>query len=110
LAVLVGRALDQQKFFHDVNYEHRLRDSVHELYQFRQNIITKRTAESVENEDELPNGVFTLLTNCYSPTCTEKMSCYSPLCPRRSAQEIVTDKKKLQRTSSQNSLLNTVIQ
>ncbi|KAI8889430.1 hypothetical protein K501DRAFT_208418, partial [Backusella circina FSU 941] len=107
LAVLVGRALDQQKFFHDVNYEHRLRDSVHELYQFRQNIITKRTVESVENEEELPNGVFTLLTNCYSPTCTEKMNCYSPLCPRRSTKEIIADKKKLQRTSSQNSLLNT---
>ncbi|KAJ7850539.1 CNH-domain-containing protein [Mycena leptocephala] len=35
LALLLGRALDAQKFFHDVTYDHRLRDSVVELYQFR---------------------------------------------------------------------------
>lgn len=35
LALLLGRALDAQKFFHDVTYDHRLRDSPHELYQFR---------------------------------------------------------------------------
>ena len=35
LALLLGRALDAQKFFHDVTYDHRLRDSANELYQFR---------------------------------------------------------------------------
>ena len=35
LALLLGRALDAQKFFHDVTYDHRLRDSPYELYQFR---------------------------------------------------------------------------
>lgn len=35
LALLLGRALDAQKFFHDVTYDHRLRDSPNELYQFR---------------------------------------------------------------------------
>ena len=35
LALLLGRALDAQKFFHDVTYDHRLRDSPGELYQFR---------------------------------------------------------------------------
>lgn len=35
LALLLGRALDAQKFFHDVTYDHRLRDSASELYQFR---------------------------------------------------------------------------
>lgn len=34
LALLLGRALDAQKFFHDVTYDHRLRDSATELYQF----------------------------------------------------------------------------
>ncbi|KOS12758.1 cnh-domain-containing protein [Malassezia pachydermatis] len=34
LALLLGRALDAQKFFHDVTYDHRLRDSQSELYQF----------------------------------------------------------------------------
>ena len=27
-------------------------------------------------EDDLPNGVFTLLTDCYSPTCTRDHLCY----------------------------------
>ena len=35
LALLLGRALDAQKFFHDVTYDHRLRDSANELYKFR---------------------------------------------------------------------------
>jgi len=35
LALLLGRALDAQKYFHDVTYDHRLRDSANELYQFR---------------------------------------------------------------------------
>lgn len=123
LAILVGRALDHQKFFHDVNYEHRLRDSVNELYQFnrtnqqhRASVTMKRpkrklSADSdvmvadndeeekavstkvseapglVQQVDELPNGVFTLLTDCYSSTCTRNNLCYSVLCPRRNNQQ-----------------------
>lgn len=123
LAILVGRALDHQKFFHDVNYEHRLRDSVNELYQFnhinqqhRASVTMKRpkrklSADSdvmvadndeeekavstkvseapgpVQQVDELPNGVFTLLTDCYSSTCTRNNLCYSALCPRRNNQQ-----------------------
>src|SRR5258708_36907703 len=35
LALLLGRALDAQKYFHAVTYDHRLRDSVSDVYQFR---------------------------------------------------------------------------
>jgi hypothetical protein len=87
---LVGRSLDHQKYFHDVNYEHRLRDSAHELYQFKeQHAMSKRKLvldtdmETDQEESYLPNGVFTLLTDCYSPTCTADSMCYSALCPRR---------------------------
>ncbi|KAI8364308.1 hypothetical protein EDC96DRAFT_444391, partial [Choanephora cucurbitarum] len=103
LAVLVGRALEYQNLFHDVNYEHRLRDSVNELYRFKdqprpinkhmgqnkqesdiENIRKKRESINLKEQDnQLPNGIFTLLTNCYSPTCTSDSSCYSPLCPRK---------------------------
>ncbi|WFD01264.1 RHO1 GDP-GTP exchange protein 2 [Malassezia yamatoensis] len=155
LALLLGRALDAQKLFHDVNYDHRLRDSVHEVYQFqwhhgqyghefdedgtetpkddsrelssRSSIrstsslrdlssglvagltpLSKRLQDSDHleskrssteendarwNEDRdagasekllshLPSGVFTLLTPCYSPTCTPSQPCYSIACPR----------------------------
>ncbi|KAI5303650.1 RHO1 GDP-GTP exchange protein 2, partial [Ascosphaera atra] len=68
LALLLGRALDAQKFFHDVTYDHRLRDTPAELYQFREILNDEPASAGV-------NGVFTLLTECYSPTCTrDKLS------------------------------------
>ncbi|TQN70379.1 Rho1 guanine nucleotide exchange factor 1 [Colletotrichum shisoi] len=80
LALLLGRALDAQKFFHDVTYEHRLRDSTSEMYQFRETLME-------EPEEKPPvNGVFVLLSECYSPTCTRDQLCYSIACPRRLEQ------------------------
>lgn len=133
LALLLGRALDAQKFLHDVTYDHRLRDSSNEVYQFRENLAAgfseaddanatgqrsnstqsrerKRPSRaptvdsldstlieppvngglrglSVDVEEDLPNGVFTLLTECYSPTCTRDRLCYSIACPRRLEQQ-----------------------
>lgn len=78
LALLLGRSLDAQKFFHDVTYAHRLRDSTNEIYQFR---------ETMMEEQADVNGVFTLLTECYSPTCTRDRLCYSIACPRRLEQQ-----------------------
>jgi len=80
LALLLGRALDAQKFFHDVTYDHRLRDSVGEIYQFKETINQGEALSEV-------NGVFTLLTECYSPTCTRDNLCYSIACPRRLEQQ-----------------------
>lgn len=80
LALLLGRALDAQKFFHDVTYEHRLRDAQSEMYQFRESLMD-------EPDDKPPvNGVFVLLSECYSPTCTRDQLCYSIACPRRLEQ------------------------
>lgn len=33
------------------------------------------------------NGVFSVLTDCYSPTCTRKSPCYSISCPRMMAKK-----------------------
>lgn len=79
LALLLGRALDAQKFFHDVTYDHRLRDSTYEMYQFRNTM-------SDEIDESPVNGVFVLLSECYSPTCTRDQLCYSIACPRRLEQ------------------------
>ncbi|TIC59614.1 CNH-domain-containing protein [Wallemia mellicola] len=173
IALLLGRSLDAQKFFHDVHWEHRLRDSDKEIYRFKERIpspifadgenapvdidddddlddsespkgsnslapakvaIPSRSASmpsrfknkksSVDRKDklatsnkqprssapidftyneadgsevkdsssstsinELPTGVFTLLTACYSPTCTKDRLCYSITCPRRIEQQ-----------------------
>ncbi|CAG8806521.1 2712_t:CDS:2, partial [Dentiscutata erythropus] len=37
-------------------------------------------------ENDLPTGVFILLTDCYSPTCTRDNLYYSIACPRRLEQ------------------------
>ncbi|CAK9440613.1 uncharacterized protein LODBEIA_P46440 [Lodderomyces beijingensis] len=191
LALLIGRSLDAQKFFHDVTYNHRLRDSVHEIYafnhvyndveffhddgnssnnnsattskhgsfvdssQFQQamhdNFLSQQlpsqvnqsstaadyaasqlnrlsggnsnynynnnTSSSSNNNNNnnynlnntsnnnivtvaAPaaknltasqqtgvNGVFTILTDCYSPTCSRNHLCYSIACPRRLEQQ-----------------------
>lgn len=79
LALLLGRSLDAQRFFHDVTYAHRLRDSTNEVYQFQETML--------EEGVEQVNGVFTLLTECYSPTCTRDRLCYSIACPRRLEQQ-----------------------
>ncbi|KAH0582817.1 hypothetical protein H2248_010725 [Termitomyces sp. 'cryptogamus'] len=114
LALLLGRALDAQKFFHDVTYDHRLRDSASELYHFRTKLpspfvsgelpnvrvdlgdfpaqekfdVSRPRKGSVGSDDvPLPSGVFTLLTDCYSPTCSRDQLCYSIACPRRLEQQ-----------------------
>ncbi|KAI0306077.1 CNH domain-containing protein [Multifurca ochricompacta] len=146
LALLLGRALDAQKYFHAVTYDHRLRDSASDVYQFRTRVgspfhsgelsppavaspgsqgtstptpdarelgVTRDTGSpsneaSTESDqgkhpDEsaiptapstdatedilLPTGVFTLLTDCYSPTCSRDRLCYSITCPRRLEQQ-----------------------
>ena len=79
LALLLGRALDAQKFFHDVTYDHRLRDSSTEIFQFRESLM--------EDSSTNVNGVFTLISECYSPTCTRDNLCYSIACPRRLEQQ-----------------------
>jgi hypothetical protein len=181
LALLLGRALDAQKFFHDVTYDHRLRDNGSEVYQFRERLtapfmddknvndspasenahmtlgrhpssssskarppsrpspapymsgsqsgttsdsnmsnsftssaqptpatsttnlsypassphLATKSRQSLPElgaeddadlEDDLPVGVFTLLTDCYSPTCSRDSLCYSINCPRRLEQ------------------------
>lgn len=181
LALLLGRALDAQKFFHDVTYDHRLRDNSGEVYQFKERLaapfmnengvndspasehmhlnLTRHGSSSstkqrntsrppyapytsdsgmgsdsnmsasfassantpatsatnlsypassprlqhknnsnqgilpsiggeddADSEDDLPTGVFTLLTDCYSPTCSRDSLCYSINCPRRLEQ------------------------
>jgi hypothetical protein len=132
LALLLGRALDAQKFFHDVTYDHRLRDSPVEIYQFRERLGAGSGFASGEDPQQLsvvlqggdddgasimseegssmPSGVFTLLTDCYSPTCTRDKLCYSIACPRRLEQqarlgkEFTSGAKTLKRQESAESL------
>lgn len=116
LALLLGRALDAQKFFHDVTYDHRLRDTANEVYQLNELIIDEKEEQQPYNHESIAqdheqhglnhhhhhhhhhhhqkregvvevNGIFTLLAECYSPTCTRDQLCYSIACPRRLEQQ-----------------------
>lgn len=150
LALLLGRSLDAQKFFHDVTYNHRLRDSKNEVYTFSRvynevdyfqddgnnsnnnsnrgsyvgsqpqtatlplipstapyptsnlppsipgspieghsGSFTSLNKAGEEEGTELTgvNGVFTILTDCYSATCSKNRLCYSIACPRRLEQQ-----------------------
>ncbi|CAE6403729.1 unnamed protein product [Rhizoctonia solani] len=114
LALLLGRALGAQRFFHDVRYYRQLCDSPVEIYQFTN---LSRNTTRIENRKStvrpdplnpskgskfgagstngdanasgeggpvlLPSGVFTILTKCYSPTCSKDRVCYSSSRPRR---------------------------
>ncbi|KAI9263000.1 hypothetical protein EDC94DRAFT_608026 [Helicostylum pulchrum] len=41
------------------------------------------------------NGIFSILTDCYSPTCTRKSPCYSISCPRMTTRGKKTVKRPL---------------
>lgn len=88
LAMLVGREVEEQGLFHDVNHVHRLRDDVDKLYCFMRELPSTADAQSTFGEgaagQQTPSGIYTLLTRCYSPICgleDEQEGCYSPLCP-----------------------------
>ncbi|KAI9249880.1 CNH domain-containing protein [Sporodiniella umbellata] len=119
LALRIGRTLESQRFFHDVNYENRLVDSIIEIYQFNSDLMfhgyhrndssgtsisslsptqgsedeyfedeeddqaSCTTAVSQQGFSFLPNGVYTELTSCYSPTCKPLIPCYSYTCPNK---------------------------
>lgn len=44
---------------------------------------------------DLPNGIYTDLTDCYSPTCTNDNQCYSWSCLRK---KVTTNRKKEEQT------------
>jgi hypothetical protein len=110
VSILIGRALDAQGFFHDVTWTHRLRDSSNEYYKldevreggflnefddsigiFYSSFLTSRYdgKTMISGHIPLPNGVFTLLTDCYSPTCSREKPCYSVTCPRKFDEKFV---------------------
>ncbi|KAJ2317670.1 RHO1 GDP-GTP exchange protein 2, partial [Coemansia sp. RSA 2704] len=105
LAIVVGRALEQQKLFHDVDYEKRLRDDANELYAFDEDVVAALLraqhsddgGNAAEAGGSSINGVFVMLTDCYSPTCSNTQPCYSVTCPRQRAQQ-----DHLRRTAKSN--------
>ncbi|TFK39736.1 CNH domain-containing protein [Crucibulum laeve] len=80
-ALQVARSLQSQLFFYEVEWGSReLQDGVEDVYMF---LDDEEGASSAPEREELPTGVVTVLTSCYSPMCDEGIPCYSSRCPRK---------------------------
>jgi hypothetical protein len=58
-----------------------LQDGVEDVYMFLDD--QEGAADAPRDREELPTSVITVLTRCYSPSCSEALPCYSFACPRR---------------------------
>ncbi|KAK8073817.1 hypothetical protein PG994_004716 [Apiospora phragmitis] len=103
LALLLERALDAQKYFHDVTYEHRLRDSTSEMYQFRETLMDE------PEEKPLVNGVFVLL----SESCPRRLEQVSRLNLKiqpglKKEDDAINDNDDVDQTDEQKLWINSV--
>ncbi|KAG6885341.1 hypothetical protein C0993_002970 [Termitomyces sp. T159_Od127] len=80
-ALQVARSLQSQLFFSEVEWDDssKVQDNVEDVYNFLGDLM------GVDHgvPEELPTGVVTMLTRCYSPSCAEGLACYSYTCPRK---------------------------
>ena len=78
----MARSLQSQLFFYEVEWGGKvLQDSVEDVYMFLGD--EEGPADSRTEQEELPTGVFPMLTKCYSPLCVDSNPCYAYTCPRR---------------------------
>lgn len=81
-ALQVARSLQSQLFFYEVEWGDKpLQDGVEDVYMFLDDL--EGNSESQREREELPTAVITMLTKCYTSTCSEEDPCYSWVCPRR---------------------------
>ena len=64
----------------DVDWGKReLQDGVEDVYTF----FGEAGSDSIVEGAELPTGMITMLTRCYSASCSEGIAYYSRTCPRK---------------------------
>ncbi|KAF7971187.1 hypothetical protein HWV62_21862 [Athelia sp. TMB] len=86
-ALQVARSLQSQLFFYEVEWGGRvLQDGVEDVYMFLDDQEGGSGADFHPEREELPTGVITMLTKCYSPSCGEGGPCYSYSCPRKTGE------------------------
>ncbi|KAG6909363.1 hypothetical protein DXG01_000802 [Tephrocybe rancida] len=81
-ALQVARSLQSQLFFSEVEWDDtsKVHDNVEDVYNFLSDVMPLDDGVP----EELPTGVVTMLTRCYSPSCAEGgVPCYSYVCPRK---------------------------
>jgi RHO1 GDP-GTP exchange protein 1/2 len=82
VALQVARSLQSHLFFYEVEWgNNTLQDGVEDVYMFLDDL--DGGSNTVPELEELPTGVVTMLTRCYSPSCGEGSVCYAFGCPRK---------------------------
>ena len=75
---MVARSLQAQLWFVEVDWDIKpLRDSSEDVYRF----MSEMEGMGEGLNSELPAGLMTMATKCYSPSCTGDYRCYAPRCP-----------------------------
>ena len=81
-ALEVARSLQSQLFFYEVEWGGRaLTDGVEDVYMFLDD--QEGGSDARIEVEELPTGVVTYMTKCYTPCCVDGHPCYAFSCPRR---------------------------
>ncbi|KAF4610695.1 hypothetical protein D9613_007108 [Agrocybe pediades] len=85
-ALLVARSLQTMLFFYEVEWgANPLQDGVEDVYMFLDD--QQGGSDSPIERAELPTGVVTILTKCYSASC-EDGRCYTYGCPRKGMSQL----------------------
>lgn len=87
-ALVAARSLQNQLWFVEVDWDIKpLRDSSEDVFRFMGEMEGMGAGAGEALNSELPSGLLTMATRCYSPSCTQDQRCYSPRCPFRTSPD-----------------------
>jgi hypothetical protein len=76
----MAQSLQNQLWFVEVDWDIKpLRDSSEEVFRFMGEMEGMVTGDGMGTD--LPSGLMTMVTRCYSSSCPGNRTCYSPRCP-----------------------------
>ena len=87
LALILAQSLQNQLWFVEVDWDIKpLRDSSEDVFRFMGDMEGIGAGEGLTTE--LPSGLMTMATRCYSPSCTGDSRCYAPRCPHQTKPDV----------------------
>ena len=90
----MAQSLQNQLWFVEVDWDIKpLRDSSEDVFRFMGEMEGMGAGEGLGSE--LPSGLMTVATKCYSPSCTGDNRCYAPRCPFKSSPDTFLGNKEV---------------
>ncbi|WVN89138.1 uncharacterized protein L203_104354 [Cryptococcus depauperatus CBS 7841] len=94
-ALLLAQSLQNQLWFVEVDWDIKpLRDSSDDVFRFMGEMEGMGSGGDALTS-ELPMGLMTMATKCYSPSCTGDSRCYAPRCPYKTAPDTFLPRKEV---------------